>query len=63
MQLVLGGLVAGELVPATQRVDAAANFLGLDGWGDTTAAALTQLANEPAQMVALALTSPEYVLA
>ncbi len=50
-------------LPASQRVAGVANFLGLDGWGPTTARALAGVAGNPAQLTALALTAPEYVLA
>jgi uncharacterized protein (DUF1800 family) len=53
--------VAGATV--SQRVAAAADLLGVvDGWGTTTEAALTQAAGDPAQLMVLALNSPEYVL-
>jgi len=41
------------------RADAAAALLGLPAWTDRTRAALTPLARQPAQLVALALASPE----
>jgi uncharacterized protein (DUF1800 family) len=51
-------------LPVSQRVGAAANLLGLvDGWGPTTAAALSRVAADPAALLALALVSPEHVLA
>ena len=50
-------------VPASQRVGAVATMLGVDAFGSTTAAALAQVADSPVELVALALTSPEYVLA
>lgn len=52
-----------ESTPAQQRVGATADLLGLDGWGPTTAAALATQAARPTELVALALVSPEYVLA
>ena len=58
-----GDLTAVSSVPPSQRVAAAATMLGLDGWGPTTASALAQLNTDPVALVALALTSPEYVLA
>ncbi len=58
-----GDLSSVEAVPVSQRVAAAAKLLGVvDGWGPTTAAALAPAAGSPANLVALALTSPEYVL-
>ena len=56
-------LSAIEAAPASQRMAAVARMLGVvDGWGPTTAGALAPAAQEPASLVALALTSPEYVL-
>ena len=58
-----GDITAVSSVPASQRVAAAATMLGMDGWGRTTASALAQVSRSPVALVALALTSPEYVLA
>lgn len=58
-----GDITAVASVPASQRVAAAATMLGLDGWGPTTAVALARVSTDPVALVALALTSPEYVLA
>lgn len=58
-----GDISAVTSVPESQRVAATADLLGLEGWGPTTAAALSLLAARPRQLVALALTAPEYVLA
>ena len=52
-----------ESLPVSQRPAAVADSLGLDGWGPTTAAALASQADRPQQLVALALVSPEYVVA
>jgi uncharacterized protein (DUF1800 family) len=46
----------------TGRVDATAALLGLAGFTDRTAAALRPLANQPTQLVGLALTAPEYTV-
>jgi uncharacterized protein (DUF1800 family) len=51
------GQVAG-VAPAA-RIDSTAALLGLPGFGDRTAAALRPLAGQPAQLVGLALASPE----
>jgi uncharacterized protein (DUF1800 family) len=52
-----------EAAPPSQRMAEVARMLGVaDGWGPTTAAALAPVASQPATLVALALTSPEYVL-
>ncbi|MDQ2726878.1 MAG: DUF1800 domain-containing protein [Actinomycetota bacterium] len=56
-------LSAIEAAPLSQRMAAVAQMLGVvDGWGPTTAGALAGAARDPASLVALALTSPEYVL-
>ncbi|MBV8235037.1 MAG: DUF1800 domain-containing protein [Acidimicrobiia bacterium] len=44
------------------RPEAAARLLSVDGWGPATAAALAQVADDPAALVTLALVAPEYVL-
>lgn len=49
--------------PVNDRPAAAARLLGVDGWGATTQAALSEVASEPSSMLALALVSPEYVMA
>jgi uncharacterized protein (DUF1800 family) len=49
-------------LPAGRRADALAHQLGIDGWGQTTAAALGHVAGSPAGLVSLALSAPEYVL-
>jgi hypothetical protein len=56
-------LSAIESAPASGRLAAVANLLGIDGWRPTTAAALAHQAAQTVQLVALALTAPEYVLA
>ncbi|MDQ6614076.1 MAG: DUF1800 domain-containing protein [Actinomycetota bacterium] len=49
-------------LPVNQRADALATRLSIDGWGQTTAAALNHVASSPPALVALALSAPEYVL-
>jgi len=49
------------LTPA-QRPVALAHLLSVDGWGPTTTAALNHVAADPATLVALAVSAPEYVL-
>jgi hypothetical protein len=44
------------------RIDATAALLGLTRFSDRTAAALTPLVGQPAQLVAVALCSPEYTV-
>lgn len=46
----------------SQRPDAVATRLSIDGWGQTTAAALSHAASDPAVLLGLALSAPEYVL-
>ncbi len=46
----------------SQRPQAVASRLSVDGWGQTTAASLNHVASEPAALVGLALSAPEYVL-
>ena len=52
-----------EKSPPGQRPAALAALLGIDGWGPTTSAALNGAAAEVVALTALALVSPEYVLA
>ena len=52
-----------ESAPLSQRPAAIADLLGLDGWGPTTAGALETQADRTEQLVALALVSPDYVVA
>ncbi|MDQ1397955.1 MAG: hypothetical protein QOG64_3214 [Acidimicrobiaceae bacterium] len=50
-------------VPPAGRLDAVARMLSIDEWSQPTAAALGPLADDHRTLVALALTTPEYVLA
>jgi uncharacterized protein (DUF1800 family) len=52
-----------EATPAADRVAAVADMLALDGFGPTTTAALERFSAFPVPLVALALVSPEYVIA
>jgi uncharacterized protein (DUF1800 family) len=56
-------LSAVEAAGIADRLGTVAAMLGLDGFGATTASALKRVAGEPVQLMALALTSPEYVTA
>jgi uncharacterized protein (DUF1800 family) len=56
-------LSALEAMSAPDRIAGTANLLGIDEWGPTTAAALAHVASVPAELMTLALTAPEYVLA
>jgi len=49
------------LSPASRPAELA-HALSIDGWGPTTTAALNHVAADPAALVALALSAPEYVL-
>jgi uncharacterized protein (DUF1800 family) len=49
-------------LPVNQRAQALGIRLSVDGWGQTTAAALNHVAANPAALVALAVSAPEYVL-
>jgi uncharacterized protein (DUF1800 family) len=48
-------------LPVSQRLDALATWLSIDGWGQTTAGALNHVASNPAVLVGLALSAPETV--
>ncbi len=54
-------LSAIEAAAPSARADAAADLLGLDGWGSTTAAALSHTVGNPRLLTAMAVASPEYV--
>ncbi len=56
-------LTALDEQPVSQRVDFAAQILGIDGWGSTSRSALEQVVETPVELMALALTAPEYVCA
>jgi hypothetical protein len=46
-----------------KRLDAVARLLSVDGWEPATAKALQQVADDPVVLTAVALVSPEYVVA
>ena len=50
-----------EGVARGDRVDAAGYLIGIGAWSDRTAAALKPLADNPEQLVAAAINSPEYL--
>lgn len=50
-----------DAAPAA-RPDAAASMLSVAGWSPATASALARVADDPRNLVALALVSPEYVV-
>ncbi|HEX3539728.1 MAG TPA: DUF1800 domain-containing protein [Acidimicrobiales bacterium] len=51
-----------DVVPVGQRPAAIGQRLSIDGWGQTTLAALNHVAGHPVVLVGLAVTAPEYVL-
>jgi uncharacterized protein (DUF1800 family) len=57
-----GGLGPVATAAPADRVDAAAALLGLPGFTDRTVAALRPLTGQPAQLVAVAMVSPEYLV-
>jgi hypothetical protein len=56
-------LSALDAVPTSGRLAAVAELLGIGAWSASATAALGAVAAQPTQLVALALTAPEYVLA
>jgi uncharacterized protein (DUF1800 family) len=56
-----GDLSTVEEAAPSDRVDAAGYLLGIGAWTDRTTAALKPLINEPRQLVAAAVTTPEYL--
>ncbi|MGZ6803483.1 MAG: DUF1800 domain-containing protein [Nocardioidaceae bacterium] len=59
---------AGDLSPVADqppaaRVEATAHLLGIAGWSARSAAALAPAAGDPPRLVALALSTPEYLTA
>ena len=46
----------------SQRLDAVAHLLGVDGYSDRTAAALREVVADPKQLTTLALIAPEYLV-
>ena len=56
-----GDLSTVEQAAASDRVDAAGYLIGIGSWTDRTAAALKPLADNPRQLVAAAISTPEYL--
>ncbi len=56
-----GDLSTIDDAAAGERVDAVGYLIGVGTWSDRSAAALTTLARRPAQLVAAAVNSPEYL--
>ncbi len=66
-RLALATRVAAAAAPkltgtTRARVAAAGRLLGVDAWSNRTADALAGVADRPAQLVALAACSPEYIV-
>lgn len=57
----VGDLSVIESAAAADRVDAAGYLIGVGEWSDRTAAALKPLVRRPAQLVAAAVNTPEYL--
>jgi uncharacterized protein (DUF1800 family) len=56
-----GDLSIIENTDADDRVDAVGYLIGVGGWSDRTANALRPLVDNPVQLVAVAVNSPEYL--
>ncbi len=62
MALVRGGDVSAvSQASASSRLDVTAHLLGIASWSSSSAAALKPAVGNPAQLVALALNTPEYL--
>jgi uncharacterized protein (DUF1800 family) len=57
-----GDISAVSDVATSDRIDAAANLLSIDGFGAQSLVALAQVSDDPESLVTLALCSPEYVV-
>ncbi|MBV9313863.1 MAG: DUF1800 domain-containing protein [Pseudonocardia sp.] len=57
-----GNIATVSAASPSGRIDATAALLGITSFTDRTAGALRPLINQPAQLVALALTSPEHTV-
>jgi uncharacterized protein (DUF1800 family) len=56
-----GDVSVVEDAAPSDRIDAAGYLMGIGAWTDGTAAALKHLVNEPRQLVAAAVITPEYL--
>jgi uncharacterized protein (DUF1800 family) len=56
-----GDLSAIENTGSAERVDAVGYLIGVGGWSDRSARALTPLVRRPAQLFAAAVNTPEYL--
>jgi uncharacterized protein (DUF1800 family) len=57
----LGDISEVEQAAPGDRIDAAGYLLGIGAWTDRTAAALKNAANDPRQLIAAAVNTPEYL--
>lgn len=57
-----GDLTPVTSVPASARVDALADWLGVAGWCDRTRSVLNGAVSDPRRLVTLAICSPDYVV-
>jgi uncharacterized protein (DUF1800 family) len=56
-----GDLSLVEQAAPGERIDAAGYLIGIGAWTDRTAAALKPLVNQPQQLIAAAVNTPEYL--
>ncbi len=56
-----GDLSTVESAAADDRIDAVGYLIGVGAWSDRTAAALQPLVRKPAQLLAAAVNTPEYL--
>jgi hypothetical protein len=56
-----GDLSTIEEAAADDRIDAVGYLIGVGAWSDRTVAALQPLVRKPAQLVAAAVNTPEYL--
>jgi uncharacterized protein (DUF1800 family) len=56
-----GDLSTVEEAAPNDRIDATGYLIGIGAWSDRTTAALTALIDQPRQLVAAAVTTPEYL--
>jgi uncharacterized protein (DUF1800 family) len=56
-----GNISTVEEAAPTDRIDAAGYLIGIGAWSDSTAAALKHVADDPAQLLAAAVNTPEYL--
>ena len=57
----MGDLSAVEDTAPGDRIDATGYLIGIGAWTDHTVAALKPLVNDPHQLVAAAVNTPEYL--